>query len=119
MVQVHVGEPPRYLFYRTRGSQRTRLTWDQEKPGATPGCPTIFPSRQIAQTDEQRAEDATRLVQFQLWRPTFITIRGIGVTASTIVFHTVSARAALACRTISPDHPVVKEGSRGLQSTER
>jgi hypothetical protein len=36
--QLHVGEP----FFRTRGSQRTRLIWDQEKPGATPGCPTIF-----------------------------------------------------------------------------
>ena len=31
-------------FFRIRGSQRTRLTWDQEKPGATPGYPTtIYP----------------------------------------------------------------------------
>ena len=59
-----------HQFQRTRGSQRSRLIWDQEKPGATPGCPTIFiTNRQIAQTDEQRAEDATRPVQFQLWRP--------------------------------------------------
>jgi hypothetical protein len=65
MVQVHVGEP----FFRTRGSQRTRLIWNQEKPGATPGCPTIYYYRQVAQTDEQRVEGATRLVQFQLWRP--------------------------------------------------
>lgn len=29
-------------IFRTRGGQRTRLIWDQEPPGATPGCPTIF-----------------------------------------------------------------------------
>ncbi len=31
-----------HYFLRTRGSQRSRLIWDQEKPGATPGCPTTF-----------------------------------------------------------------------------
>lgn len=40
-----------HYFLRTRGSQRSRLIRDQEKPGAKPGCPTLFIPRQIAQTD--------------------------------------------------------------------
>ncbi len=39
----------------------------------------FFTHRQIAQTDEQRAEDATRLVQFQLWRPFPAPERGLAV----------------------------------------
>lgn len=29
-------------FYRIRESQRTRLVWDQDRPGAAPGYPTHF-----------------------------------------------------------------------------
>ena len=32
----------RPFFLRIRESQRTRLVWDQDKPGAAPGYPTLF-----------------------------------------------------------------------------
>jgi len=43
--QVHVTQcesGAHVQFHRIRESQRTRLVWDQEAPGAAPGYPTIF-----------------------------------------------------------------------------
>ena len=46
------------LFKRIRGSQQTRLVWDQEAPRAALGYPTILKEASVAQQIEHRLAKA-------------------------------------------------------------
>jgi len=58
---IRFNHPPSTIHYlrsqfqhRARGSQQTRLAWDEEKPGAAPGRATNFQPSSVAQKQSIR-----------------------------------------------------------------